>query len=200
MTLGCAVLVLAGDCGGPYESGAGQAVGAAHGLEDGYGGGKGGSAGEGQREQSPVYVIDLPYFGTMFARWEIDWCLRDTLPPHPDPLQEIAMIKVVAPNMAQKVLDFAIQLHGGKGVSDDTMLARAFAGMRTLRIADGPDEVHVRTVARFELKRAMDHYQGATSPAMTTTPPPLADAWYRSQGRGGSEATLRPSIAPPSKL
>lgn len=58
--------------------------------------------------------------------------------------QEIAMIKVVAPNMGQKVIDFAIQVHGGKGVTDDTILAKAYALMRTLRIADGPDEVHTR--------------------------------------------------------
>ena len=60
--------------------------------------------------------------------------------------QEIAMIKAVAPNMGQRVVDVAIQLHGGAGVSEDTILARAFAYMRCLRIADGPDEVHVRCV------------------------------------------------------
>jgi acyl-CoA dehydrogenase len=60
--------------------------------------------------------------------------------------QEIAMIKAVAPNMGQRVVDVAIQLHGGAGVSEDFILARAFAYMRCLRIADGPDEVHVRCV------------------------------------------------------
>ena len=85
------------------------------------------------------------------------------------------MIKVVAPNMAQKIMDMAIQLHGGKGVSDDTILARSFAGMRTLRIADGPDEVHIRTVARFEIKKVMDHYsQGANS----SSAPSEAELWY----------------------
>ncbi len=64
---------------------------------------------------------------------------------------EIAAIKVIAPRVALKVIDRAIQVHGGGGVSDDFPLAQMYAGMRTLRIADGPDEVHVRTVARQEL-------------------------------------------------
>jgi acyl-CoA dehydrogenase len=64
---------------------------------------------------------------------------------------EIAAIKVVAPRVALRVIDRAIQVHGGAGVSDDFPLARMYAGMRTLRLADGPDEVHVRTVARQEL-------------------------------------------------
>jgi acyl-CoA dehydrogenase len=64
---------------------------------------------------------------------------------------EIAMIKIVAPNVALKVLDRAIQAHGGAGVSDDTFLAAAWAGVRTLRLADGPDEVHGESIARFEL-------------------------------------------------
>jgi acyl-CoA dehydrogenase len=64
---------------------------------------------------------------------------------------EIAAIKVIAPRVALRVIDRAIQVHGGAGVSDDFPLARMWAGMRTLRLADGPDEVHVRTVARQEL-------------------------------------------------
>ena len=63
---------------------------------------------------------------------------------------EIAMIKVSAPRMALKVLDDAIQAHGGAGVSEDFGLARAYAGIRTLRLADGPDEVHNRSIARME--------------------------------------------------
>jgi len=66
---------------------------------------------------------------------------------------EIAMIKVVAPNVALRVLDRAIQAHGGAGVSQDTFLANAWANVRTLRLADGPDEVHTETMARLELKR-----------------------------------------------
>jgi acyl-CoA dehydrogenase len=64
---------------------------------------------------------------------------------------EIAMIKIVAPNVALKVLDRTIQAHGGAGVSDDTFLAAAWAGVRTLRLADGPDEVHAESIARLEL-------------------------------------------------
>ena len=64
---------------------------------------------------------------------------------------EIAAIKVIAPRVALRVIDRAIQVHGGAGVSDDFPLAQMYAGMRTLRLADGPDEVHVRTVARQEL-------------------------------------------------
>jgi acyl-CoA dehydrogenase len=66
---------------------------------------------------------------------------------------EIAMIKVKAPTMALDVIDQAIQAHGGAGVTDDFGLARAYASVRTLRLADGPDEVHRRTIARIELKR-----------------------------------------------
>lgn len=63
---------------------------------------------------------------------------------------EIAQIKVAAPKMALKVIDDAIQAFGGAGVSGDTPLAEIYAGVRTLRIADGPDEVHNRTIARLE--------------------------------------------------
>src|SRR5207248_1818504 len=66
---------------------------------------------------------------------------------------EIAMIKVVAPNVALRLLDRAIQAHGGAGVSDDFELAAAWANSRTLRLADGPDEVHREAVARYELTK-----------------------------------------------
>jgi acyl-CoA dehydrogenase len=69
---------------------------------------------------------------------------------------EIAMIKVVAPNMACQVLDWAIQVHGGGGVSGDFPLAYAYAQARTLRFADGPDEVHRNAIAKLELARYMD--------------------------------------------
>jgi acyl-CoA dehydrogenase len=65
---------------------------------------------------------------------------------------EIAAIKVAAPNVALKVIDRAIQVHGGGGVSDDFPLASLYAHMRTLRLADGPDEVHKMTIARRELR------------------------------------------------
>ncbi|EHR71549.1 acyl-CoA dehydrogenase [Burkholderiales bacterium JOSHI_001] len=64
---------------------------------------------------------------------------------------EIAMIKVVAPNMAGQVIDWAIQVHGGAGVSQDFPLANYWAGARTLRFADGPDEVHRNAIAKLEL-------------------------------------------------
>jgi acyl-CoA dehydrogenase len=67
--------------------------------------------------------------------------------------KEIAMIKVAAPNMACKVIDWAIQAHGGGGVSNDFGLAYAYAGARTLRLADGPDEVHRNQIGKMELKR-----------------------------------------------
>lgn len=66
---------------------------------------------------------------------------------------EIAMIKVVAPNTALRVLDRAIQAHGGAGVSQDTFLAEAWALVRTLRLADGPDEVHMESIAKLELRK-----------------------------------------------
>jgi acyl-CoA dehydrogenase len=72
---------------------------------------------------------------------------------------EIAMIKVVAPNAALRVIDRAIQAHGAAGLSDDFGLAYAWSLARTLRLADGPDEVHRETVARLELRR---HERGST--------------------------------------
>ena len=68
---------------------------------------------------------------------------------------EIAMIKIVAPSMALKVIDWAIQVYGGAGVSDDTPLAMMWAHQRTLRLADGPDEVHRNSLAKLELARHM---------------------------------------------
>jgi acyl-CoA dehydrogenase len=66
---------------------------------------------------------------------------------------EIAMIKVVAPNIACQIIDWAIQAHGAAGVSDDFPLAYAYAHARTLRLADGPDEVHRNAIAKLELSR-----------------------------------------------
>jgi acyl-CoA dehydrogenase len=76
---------------------------------------------------------------------------------------EIAMIKVKAPIMALKVLDDAVQAHGGGGVTTDFGLARDWANSRTLRLADGPDEVHRRAVARIELKRQARQAEGRGS-------------------------------------
>src|SRR5580658_86772 len=66
---------------------------------------------------------------------------------------EIAMIKIVAPHVALRVLDRAMQAHGGAGVSQDTFLASAWAMVRTLRLADGPDEVHIESIAKWELAK-----------------------------------------------
>jgi len=66
---------------------------------------------------------------------------------------EIAMIKIVTPNVALRVLDRAIQAHGGAGVSQDTFLASSWAMVRTLRLADGPDEVHAESIAKWELAK-----------------------------------------------
>ena len=77
---------------------------------------------------------------------------------------EIAMIKVVAPNMAAKVIDWAIQAHGGAGVCDDFPLAYAYANQRTLRLADGPDEVHRNAIAKLELAKHSIHAKEVEMP------------------------------------
>ena len=66
--------------------------------------------------------------------------------------KEIAMIKAVAPNMALRVIDRCMQIHGGLGVSTDTPMAHFYASARSLRLADGPDEVHLAAIAKAELK------------------------------------------------
>jgi len=78
---------------------------------------------------------------------------------------EIAMIKVVAPNMALRVLDRAIQAYGGAGVDEAAGLAHTWAGLRTLRLADGPDEVHRVTVAKIELAKRTAHKGNGRTPA-----------------------------------
>jgi alkylation response protein AidB-like acyl-CoA dehydrogenase len=74
---------------------------------------------------------------------------------------EIAMIKVAAPRIACKIIDDAIQAHGGGGVTSDFGLARSYASIRTLRLADGPDEVHCRAIARNEFKKYRDNAYAA---------------------------------------
>ena len=90
--------------------------------------------------------IEMTRLLTMKAAW-----LMDTV-GNKHARTEIAAIKVQAPNMALRVIDRAIQVHGGGGVSDDFPLATMYAHMRTLRLADGPDEVHKMTIARRELR------------------------------------------------
>ena len=77
---------------------------------------------------------------------------------------EIAMIKVLAPNVTQQVLDWAIQAHGAAGVSDEFPLAYQWAGNRTLRLADGPDEVHRNAIAKLELSKYLTLNEGLALP------------------------------------
>jgi acyl-CoA dehydrogenase len=92
-------------------------------------------------------LIDQARFLVLHAAWKMDKVGNKAA------RQEIAMIKVAAPAMACQVIDWAMQLHGGGSVSDDFGLARAWASIRTLRFADGPDEVHRNAIARIELGR-----------------------------------------------
>jgi acyl-CoA dehydrogenase len=92
-------------------------------------------------------LIDQARLLTLKAAWMMDTVGNKAA------RAEIAMIKVVAPNMACQVLDWAIQAHGGAGVCDDFGLAKAYANARTLRLADGPDEVHRNQIGRLELAR-----------------------------------------------
>jgi len=89
--------------------------------------------------------IDMARLLTLKAAWMMD------IAGNKSAKAEIAMIKVVAPNMACQVIDWAIQAHGGGGVSDDFPLASFYANARTLRFADGPDEVHRNAIAKIEL-------------------------------------------------
>ena len=91
--------------------------------------------------------IDMARLLTLKAAWMMDVAGNKTAKA------EIAMIKVVAPQMACQVIDWAMQVHGGGGVSDDFGLAKAYASSRTLRFADGPDEVHRNAIAKEELAR-----------------------------------------------
>ncbi|KQQ86429.1 acyl-CoA dehydrogenase family protein [Massilia sp. Leaf139] len=91
--------------------------------------------------------IDTSRLLTLKAAWMMDTVGNKVA------AAEIAMIKVLAPNVAQQVLDWAIQAHGAGGVSDDFPLAYQWAGNRTLRLADGPDEVHRNAIAKVELAK-----------------------------------------------
>jgi acyl-CoA dehydrogenase len=93
--------------------------------------------------------IEMARLLTLKAAW-----LMDTV-GNKEARTEIAAIKIAAPNVALRVVDRAIQVHGGAGISDDFPLAAMYAHLRTLRLADGPDEIHKRTIARHELGRFM---------------------------------------------
>jgi alkylation response protein AidB-like acyl-CoA dehydrogenase len=92
-------------------------------------------------------AIDQARLLTLYAAWKLDQVGALGA------MTEISAIKVVAPNMLQRIVDDAIQIHGGAGVSDDTPLAGFFAQARSLRLADGPDEVHKGLIARIELAK-----------------------------------------------
>jgi len=91
--------------------------------------------------------IDQARLLTLHAAWKMDQAGNRAA------LQEIAMIKVAAPSMACQVIDWAIQAHGGAGMSDDFPLAYAYAHARSLRLADGPDEVHRNQIGKIELSK-----------------------------------------------
>lgn len=102
--------------------------------------------------------IDMARLLTLKAAWIMD------LAGNKVARTEIAMIKVVAPTMACQVIDWAMQAHGGGGVSDDFPLASAYANARTLRFADGPDEVHRNAIAKWELGKYGSYGQDAGVP------------------------------------
>jgi alkylation response protein AidB-like acyl-CoA dehydrogenase len=100
-----------------------------------------------QRVAEARIAIDQARLMTLYAAWKID-----KVGVH-GAMTEIAAIKVIAPNVLQKICDDAIQIHGGAGVTNDVPLTALFAEGRMLRLADGPDEVHKAMIARIELKR-----------------------------------------------
>ena len=102
--------------------------------------------------------IDMARLLTLKAAWLMDVAGNKVAK------NEIAMIKVVAPSMACQVIDWAIQVHGGGGLSEDFPLAYAYASARTLRFADGPDEVHRNAIAKLELGKYMDRPRGVEKP------------------------------------
>jgi alkylation response protein AidB-like acyl-CoA dehydrogenase len=105
--------------------------------------------GNSERIAEARMAIDQARLLTLNAAWKIDAVgVKNAM-------TEISAIKVVVPRMMESVVDMAIQLHGGAGMSNDFPLARIAAGARALRLADGPDEVHMRMVSRLEFKKYM---------------------------------------------
>ena len=102
--------------------------------------------------------IDMARLLTLKAAWLMDVAGNKVAKT------EIALIKVVAPSMACQVIDWAMQVHGGGGMSDDFPLAYAYAGARTLRFADGPDEVHRNAIAKWELGKYGTYGRDAAVP------------------------------------
>ena len=102
--------------------------------------------------------IDMARLLTLKAAWMMDVAGNKVA------RTEIAMIKVVAPSMACQVIDWAMQVHGGGGMCDDFPLAQSYAHARTLRFADGPDEVHRNAIAKWELGKYGSYGRGAPEP------------------------------------
>ena len=102
-------------------------------------------------------AIDQARLLTLYAAWKLD---REG--PH-GAMKEVSAIKVVAPRVLQQVVDFAVQMHGGAGVTRDLPLTGFFAQARALRIADGPDEVHLALVARLELRARRAAVEGSAA-------------------------------------
>ena len=103
--------------------------------------------GNAERFAKARIAIDQARLLTLYAAWKIDQVgVKKSM-------TEIAAIKVVAPNVLQEVTDMAMQIHGGAGISDDFPLSSFFLQARALRLADGPDEVHLGTVAKLEFKK-----------------------------------------------
>jgi acyl-CoA dehydrogenase len=98
-----------------------------------------------QRIADARIMIDGARYMVLKAAWKMDMAGNKAA------RKEIEMIKVLAPNVACQVIDWAIQAHGGGGVCDDFGLAYAYAHARTLRLADGPDEVHRNQIAKIEI-------------------------------------------------
>ena len=103
--------------------------------------------GNSERFAKARIAIDQARLLTLFTAWKIDqYGIKNSL-------SEIAAIKVVAPNVLQDVTDLAMQIHGGAGLSNDFPLSGFFMQARALRLADGPDEVHLGTIAKQEFKK-----------------------------------------------
>ena len=103
--------------------------------------------GNAERIADARIAIDQARLLVLHAAWKLD-----TAGPA-GALSEVSQIKVAVPLMAQQVIDMAIQLHGGGGMSDDFPLAAAWTSARSLRLADGPDEVHRGVIAKLETKK-----------------------------------------------
>jgi acyl-CoA dehydrogenase len=116
-----------------------------------------------QRIADARIMIDGARYMVLSAAWKMDAAGNKAAS------KEIAMIKVLVPNVACQVIDWAMQAHGGAGVCDDFGLASAYAHARTLRLADGPDEVHRNAIAKIEIGE-----QTATSSGSSKTTSSLA--------------------------